>query len=141
MAANKLTARKRYILLRDLAEGALTYDALAEKHGLSNKSSVAHYAKNYSDEIAAMRDNLEDEWAGIWVADKRKRIQEYQAIVEEVEEDLRVNGQDAALQRVRMTALKSIAEELGQLPSRVVIRQVGQKADYSLDGVDFDDVV
>jgi hypothetical protein len=141
MAANKLTARKRYILLRDLAEGALTYDAMAEKHGLSNKSSVAHYAKHYAEEIAAMRENLEDEWAGIWVADKKKRIQEYQAIVEEIEEDLRVNGQDTGLQRARMTALKSIAEELGQLPSRVVIRQVGQKADYSLDGVDFDDLV
>lgn len=141
MGDRKLFGRQRYALLRDIAEDTMTMDAMAEKYGLAGKSSVGVYKRKYADEIKELRDNAEDEWAGIWVADKRKRIEEYQSIVEEVEEDLRLNGQDAALQRVRMTALKSIAEELGQLPSRVVIRQVGQKADYSLDGVDFDDVV
>lgn len=129
-----IRGRKLYGLLRELAENELSQAKLAEKYGCS-QGRVSQLKTEYADEIADMADDLEDLYRGLWIARKEERIAGYIRLAEALEADMEENGLDSSLCRQYIACLKAVAEEMGQLPSRVVIRHEGPKADYTVEGV------
>lgn len=131
-------------LLRDLASNALTNGMLAARYGVS-PSAISDFRKRHQTEIAEIRRREDDHFWGLWAAEKRARVITYQAQVERFTDELdklldgkprtlmdpitseavEVNERDptalARMAKIVQTALRSIAEELGELPSRTII--------------------
>lgn len=130
---------RRHSMLRDLAEQKMSQNAIATKHGVTS-GAMSLFARTPSNMviIEEMRKNLEDKFAGIWIAQKEARILEYQQLVVDLEEALS-GGADAALVRAKMIALKSVAEEMGQLPNRVTMEST-TKSTIEVVGVNPEDV-
>lgn len=108
-------------LCHDLAAGEKTQVELAAEHGVTQPAIAMFKARNAA-RIAAVRERLDDEFAGLWIAQKRNRVAEYQSDVERINAKSQKDGAtmaDADMLRVKGTFLKAVAEELGQLPARV----------------------
>lgn len=133
---------RKHALLRDVAEAKLTQYEIAAKYGVSQPriSQMASHPTNAAI-IAEIRANLDDEFAGIWIAQKKNRINEYRQMAEDIDTALsEMAVPDATLLRVRQTALRNVAEELAQLPNRVTVQNVDKRVNYSFDGVDPEDL-
>jgi hypothetical protein len=159
---------QRLQMMRDLALGAETQKALGVKYGCT-QGAISLFRKRYADEIEAIRSNLQDEWAGLWAADKRARVAVYQDTIKTLDDqvELAIAGQLidskklrellgestdvvqplgdisdvlAKLLKARDRALHAIAEELGQLPSRVQVMIGGPKTTLTIEGVDVDKI-
>lgn len=131
----KLSHRRLYALLHELAENELTQRVLARKYGIS-QARVSQLGTQYADEVEDMRADLEDEYAGLWLAQKAERVKAYMRLAEMLEEDLQVSGLESSFINQLQKVYKNIAEEMGQLPARVIVTQTGPKADYTVGGVD-----
>lgn len=107
----------RYGLCKDLAVGEKTRTQLGKEHGVTQQA-VSKFAKANAARIADIRDHLDEEFAGIWLADKSKRIASYTADFE-----LSATGDRAGhfeQIRTRNDIRRHVAEELGQMPARGV---------------------
>lgn len=150
--------RTRVALIRYLAEGAT--HAMAAERFAASREGVRDFAHRHQADIEAMKNGLESEYTGLWVAEKRARVAEYQQDVEQSNRELellaegRLRGEDgedgegmvvsvsdelARLLRGKHRALRQAAEELGQLPSRIALT-VGDdvRVRHILEGVDVD---
>lgn len=107
----------RYGLCKDLAVGEKTRTSLAKEHGVSG-AAITKFAKANASRIADIRDHLDEEFAGIWLADKSKRIASYTADFEL--SAARENASYHEQVRVRNEIRRHVAEELGQMPARGV---------------------
>lgn len=153
-------------VMRMAAEGRPTRE-IAARFGAS-VGAVNEFKRDFKAEIAEIAADLENEFAGLWIADKRARLAEYQRNVavcdemmqreldkgpgEEIERTNRdgelecviIGATDpdvvAKMTKARDRALRQVAEELGQLPSRVRINVTGEKAEMHLDLADALDV-
>lgn len=112
----KLAGRHKLKTLRLLAEGISHKQVALEMD--CDPSAVTYFAARYKDDIEAKRANLDDEWAGLWIADKRQRVAVLAQIAEDMESELSTENYEGSTtegRRVVMAALKQAAEELGQL--------------------------
>ncbi len=137
----KLAGYRKMQVCRWLAERKYTQTQIAEMLDCT-PGAVANFAKRNADIINEIRENLEDEFAGMWIAQKRNRVAEYQAqadrlrlLIEQYDEP------DAALIRAHQAALKAVAEEMGQLPSRLTVVQTPKEFVYKVDAGEDVDVV
>ena len=122
-------------LVRELATGELTRSALARKYRVT-PAAITQFAKRHATEIQEIKKNLEDDYAGLWIAQKEQRINAYQ-------EDY-----DAALDskyghhhewiKARTQILRAVAEELGALPPRATIAVV--PVQHVIVGIDMDEL-
>lgn len=142
----------RIHLIRALAVGAKSQEELAQQHEVT-QGAISHFAKRHAEEIAHVAANLEDEYAGLWIADSKERLTRYMDDVEKIdaihtrhfewfEESNGLDEEamplpvplDAALLGAKQRALKAAAEERGQLaPTRF---DVAQTVRYEVAGVD-----
>lgn len=76
-------AAVRIPLIRDLAEGILQVEAAAKYE--VGQPAIAHFVRRHSAEIEHVRANLEDVYAGIWIAEKAERLKRYAADVEAID--------------------------------------------------------
>lgn len=149
-------------VIRDIALSGMTQAALAEKYGVS-QPAISAFAARHAERIAEVRANAEDEFAGILIAQKRRRLAAYEELYElalqpqpkispsgkivrevvrdeETGEDVEVvvteiNVRDAALM------LKSSAEEMGQLPTRLQIQgDMQTTTTYRVESVNVEDL-
>lgn len=125
-------------LIRALAKGEKPA-ALARLHGVSTQA-VTQFRDRHADRIAIQRANLDDVFASIEFADKGARIAELSKDAADIaamlaDPDLRATVGYAETARVKQSALRAIAEELGQLPSRMQV-QVGGQLDVNVGGID-----
>lgn len=124
-----------HALCRDLATGDKTRAQLAREHGVT-RQAMTKFAQRHADRIAEIRAHLDDEFAGIWIANKEKRI-----AAAERDYELSAGSEYAGHWehvRTRSMIRKEIAEELGQLPPRtntVVIAAV-----HNVVGIDLEDL-
>lgn len=128
-------------LIRELAIGTLTQDELADKYEVT-QPAISLFNKRNAEAIAQVKANLDDEFAGMWIAQKQNRVKVYQDDVERIAEQQETGVPQPlliGLLRLKQAALKSVAEELGQLPGRVHISVQGD-AKYSVEGVDVKDI-
>lgn len=127
--------RKRR-LIHELAVGARKQEDLAEEYDCT-RQAIAAFAKRYAEEIAAVKANIDEEFSGMWIADKKERVAEYQQDVEDINKYLdSADGPDGELMRIKHGALRAVSEELGQLPARVHVSVQADKLNYTVAGVD-----
>ena len=104
---------QRYQLARELAlPDHPTNVALARKYGVSNQA-ISAFRRDNRDLIEHIAANMEDPFAGLWIADKANRVGLYERAAEEAA----VSGDRASLVQIQ----KAVAEELGQLPPRLTL--------------------
>lgn len=124
----------KHRLIRDFALGEKTGAELAAQYGVS-QTSISAFKKRHAFEIEEVRNNLADEYAGVWVAQKLARIQEYQQAAEKM-----ALGNSPRNAEVLVTILKAVAEELGQLPARTQVNISNENVTYEIVGVSVDDI-
>ncbi len=124
----------KHRLIRELALGEKPGSMLAQQYGVS-QTSLSAFKKRHSLEIEEVRNNLADEFAGVWVARKLERIREYQNAAEKMAE-----GTSPRNAEVLVNILKAVAEELGQLPARTNVSVTNETVVYEIVGVDPDDI-
>ena len=129
--APKLKPWDRRALCRDLATAEQTRAALAVKYGIS-RSAVSHFAKANKAEIDAIKADLTNVYAGLWIADQVRRLAAYQADLELSEDG--DYGSHYEQIRTRTAILKAVAEETGQLPARTTVTIIPVSHVY--EGVD-----
>lgn len=109
---------ERRQLCRELATGE-TQAALGRKYGVT-RGAISAFAKRHASEIDAIKADLDNEFAGLWVAQKAARIAAMQADLE-----MSLENEEYAAHyeqvRTRTQIHRAIAEELGQLPPRATI--------------------
>lgn len=126
----KLRGWVKYSLVDDLVEGIKTYEALAIKYDVSPQR-IGQFKKQNEELIDERRKNAADEFAGMWIAKKKNRVAAYEADVDRIDE-LELDPQWT---RIKHAALKSVAEELGQLKTYI---DAETRVNYTVDGVDMD---
>lgn len=124
----------RHRLIRDMALGEKTGGQLADQYGVS-RNSITKFKQRYGLEIEEVRNNLADEYAGVWVAQKMARIQEYQVAAEKM-----ADGASPRNAEVLVTILKAVAEELGQLPARTQVNVSQEQVVFQVVGINPEDL-
>ena len=128
---------KKLQLLRELAIGEKTQRQLAAEYEVT-QGSIWQFRKKHAEEINAIRQNMDDEFAGIWLANKVNRIVEYVTDIEEINS---LEVLDATLLARKQAALKAIAEERGQLQQRIQVdADVKAKVTYEVVGTDVENL-
>jgi predicted transcriptional regulator len=122
-------------LVRDLAAGEVRRAQLARQLGVS-ASAVTQFAQKHEREIEAIKARLQDEFAGLWIADKAERIASYQADLEmSLDSDRPTHFEQI---RTRTQIKQAVAEELGQLPPRTQV--VVQAITHIIENVNLEDL-
>lgn len=124
----------KHRLIRDFALGEKSGQELAAIYGVS-ATSISMFKKRHSLEIEEVRNNLADEYAGVWVARKLDRIRQYQEAAEKM-----ASGASPRNQEVLVSILKAVAEELGQLPARTQVNVSQENVTYEIVGISVDDI-
>lgn len=124
----------KHRLVRDMAIGEKSQRTLAAQYGVS-QTSISSFKRRHLMEIEEVRNNMADEYAGLWVAKKMERIAEYQQAAEKM-----ANGSSPRNQEVLVSILKAVAEELGQLPTRTAVQVSNETTVYQVVGVSVDDI-
>lgn len=124
--------------MRSLAEGTTTQAALAKKYGVT-PMAITQFKHRHANQIEEIRQNLEDEMAGLWIAKKFNRIAEYQEDLEDINENPeRYNSPE--FRRIKTNVLKAVAEELGQLPAKMTRQELAEVVRYVVNGVNPEDL-
>lgn len=154
----KLGGLIRRKLVREIALGELNYAALAEKYEV-NPSAISYFAKRHADEIKAVREKADDEFAGLLITQKGFRLGALQDLLERALTEVpkvapsgRVvyvtdpeTGQETMVKEIAgelaAKVLKQAAEEMGQLPTRLQLSgRMEVATTYAVDGVAPDDL-
>jgi len=111
----KLLPHQKLEIKRLLAEGTMSRSDIARRYGVT-PSNITQFADRYKAEILDIKEHLTDEWAGLWIADKQKRLSAYMDEFDRLNESKYADHHEWS--KARQQALRSVAEELGDLPPR-----------------------
>jgi hypothetical protein len=125
--------RARMALMRDLAMGEWSHDAIAKSVGV-HPEFIRDFAETYAEDIAEVRSALQGQVAvesgGLWISKRVNRIAELQGdyedidlVVEEMRKNWRAQNEDdknmvigsrrhQALLRAKLSILKAVSDEL-----------------------------
>jgi hypothetical protein len=112
---------RKLALMRELADPQRTQLDMAREYGVV-PSVITDFKQKNAGAIAKIKANVDDKYAGLWVADKLNRIATYEADIEAIEAKAQRDGAtmaEADMLRVKGSFLRAVAEELGQLPAKV----------------------
>lgn len=118
-------------LIHELARMEKNQIQLAAEYGVV-QSSISEFSTRHRPEIDAVKQDIENEFAGLWIVEKVNRLAEAQADVEAISEALG-STTDEKLLRVKLAIMRQVAEEMGQLKTNV---EVGGKVSYVIEGID-----
>ncbi len=102
---------------------AVSVKALAERYGVT-PVTLHQFGKRHADEIEQVRNailaGLDNMTVGLWIADKANRIAEYQEDIERINDvlDKGLTNDGTSFLKIKHGAMKAVAEELAQLPTR-----------------------
>ena len=132
-----------WAVTRDLAEGK-SQSSIGRMYGVS-QVTISNFARDHAEQVQEVRQQLDDAMAGLWIADKKKRVAVYQNIAEEMlDEDTagvalgKVTKVEA--RRAAMTATRAVADELGDIPQRIKVEGGGEPVRHVIEGVDVEDL-
>lgn len=120
----------KHRLIRDLALDTATQKELSARYGVS-QNAIGEFKRRHFFDIEEVRNNLADEYAGVWVAQKMERLRMYQDAAEKM-----AAGSSPRDAEVLVGILKAVAEELGQLPTRTQVQVNQQSVTYQVVGID-----
>jgi hypothetical protein len=131
----------RVKLIRDLAKGEHRDAELGRRYGV-DRSAILLFKRRHSARIDEVRRNMDDLFAGIELADKvarvallNDRVLEAAELLSDADSSLKAGVARAEMERIIQSGARAIAEELGQLPSRMQV-QVGGSLDVQVNGID-----
>lgn len=119
-------------LIRELAEGIKPNVQLATEYGVT-AASISSFKGRHATEIAEQQADFENEFADLWIAQKRLRLAVLQDDIEET-----ADSYEPEVIKIRHAALLQAAKELGQLPSSAGVTVNTPTATFSINGVDLD---
>lgn len=132
-------------LCRELAVGELSEADLARKYDVS-REAVRQFKNRHADQIADIKANLADKFAGIAMADPVKaagvlsqRVFEMVDLLANPDTAARSGVQRAEMERVIASDIRTAIEIAGQLPSRMNV-SVSGSLDLQINGVALDDL-
>lgn len=125
-----ITGHRKLKLLRLLAAGEHSYEELGRMFD-SSPNTITQFKYVHKEEIKEIQQNLDDEFAGLWIVKKHNRVAEYASQVERIGD-----SDDPKLIARAQTALRSVAEELGDLPSRTTVSVDPLTVNYKVEGTD-----
>jgi len=133
----RLPAWRKLDLLHDLALGELTQEALGEKYD-RHRSWVSEFANKPENKeaIQRIRSAGMDRLAGLWAADKGKRVSQLQEYAERLTLGLDEDKPDPNAVRTAAGVLRNVAEELGQITQKIE----GSHTVYQVEGVPSSDM-
>lgn len=123
-------------LIRDLATKLESIQGLARKYGITPEGVRQFRTRNQA-RIDKVAEDLDNEWAGIWVADKKNRVIALQSQIESLLEQLENEENSDKARRELRNTIRAVAEELGQLTQKVESTG-GYK--ISINGVDMENL-
>lgn len=126
---------RKVFVIRELAKEEKTRAEISREFGVTAQAVTA-FATAHAAEIASVKADIASEWAGLWVADKAKRLAEYQSDIEKITEDL-ADTTDDKLLRVKVAIMRQVAEETGQLKNQI---EVGGTISYVVRGINPEDL-
>jgi len=157
----KLGGLKRNGLIRALALEDVTQAALAERYGVT-EGAITQFKHREAEAIQALRDEAENEFAGILIAQKANRLRALEELFEVARTPtpkVAPNGkivreyvtnedglaEEVVVQEVDVRAaagvLKQAAEEMGQLVARTQVSgDMNTTTTYRIEGVSPDDL-
>lgn len=154
----KLGGLNHRLVVRLLAAGELSQQAIADRMGVT-QGAVSQFKDRYAEEIRAVAEKMDDEFAGIAIADKVARLGMYQEIAERALTPtpkitnkgtvaVHVNPDTGELETIyefdgRLAAQvgKQAAEEMGQLVQRSQVSgDLNITTTYKIAGVDPSDL-
>jgi len=150
---NKLTGLVHRKLVRELALGEENQTQLAEKYDV-DPSAISRFAKRNAEEIAAVRADADNEFAGLLIVQKAYRLGTLEQLLREamrpttkvapsgrVAYDENGNAIKEIQGDLASKLLKQAAEEMGQLPNRVTLDgRVDVHTSYTVVGVEPEDL-
>lgn len=143
-------------LIGEIAHGEASERTLAADYGVA-PSAINAFKKRWAAEIERRRRDLAGALDDLWISRKHDRVAAYQQDVAAIDQELgieldkqrtsivdpdsgqtiEIGGPDARvierLTRAKHRALRSVAEELGQLPNRITLVQES-RAPHVLEG-------
>ena len=122
----------KHKLIREIAEGKKTNVTLAVEYG-TTPTSISNFKRRHATLVEQAKQDLADKFADLWIADKRNRLAELQADVDNMGDD-----PDPDLLKIKHAAMKQAAEELGQLPSRMGVSVQAATVSFQIEGVDLE---
>lgn len=150
----KLGGLRKREIVRLLAADEITRSEIARRYDVS-PAAITQFAQRNEDEIAAVKAEMDNEFAGILIANKANRLSVYQELLEEAvtpTPKISVKGDTVSVLdpetgervtvmeidvRAAATVLKQAAEEMGQLPTRLqVAGGIDVATTYRIEGVD-----
>jgi hypothetical protein len=111
-----LSGRNKLYVIRALATGDPKQSVLAEMFGVG-RNAITNFKDRNRRAIDEVRQAIDDEFAGLWVARKEARLAELEWMID-ILADAIEEMPDVDMIRVRASLLKNVSEELGQLPPR-----------------------
>lgn len=120
-------------LIHELAREEKTQAQLAREYGC-DRSSITLFKQRHEQRILEVAADIENEFAGLWVAQKVSRLDEMQNIYDGIDSG---ELEDLDSVKTRIDILRKVAEELGQIPNRSTVRVEGG-VKIELVGVDPD---
>lgn len=103
---------RRRKLQRELARGEKTMRELAREYGVDHKA-ITKFRDRHEAVIEDMRQAIDDEFAGLWIAQKSERLAEMIELYDD--------GTSPRDRETKLSVLRHAAEELGQIPNRTTI--------------------
>jgi hypothetical protein len=119
---------------RELAAGDVSQAAIARKWGIA-RQTLNDFAHRHAERIADIRAHLDDDYAGLWIANKEARIAAYMDEFERLEHGR--NSEHHEWSKARQAALRAVADELGAIPNRSSVQVTGIVT-HRLIGVDIE---
>jgi hypothetical protein len=104
-------------------------------------TTVDEVERRYSRAIEQLRIHMQAQFGHLWIAQQEARLHMYQQDIDDINDDLRASAdseEKARLMRVKHTALRQAAEELGQLPGRIAVHVESAQVTYRLEGIDIE---
>lgn len=132
---SRLMGRHYRYVIRSIASGVQNREIA--KHCNVQPHAITMFKKRHAREIDEMRDRLDEEFAGLWIADKEKRLGELQELID-ILDTAYAQFPDAEYARAKATLLKQASEELGQLPPRQQV--VSAHVNHTIEGFTSDDL-
>lgn len=126
-------------LIHELARMEKTQVQLAQEYGVV-QSSISEFGTRHRAEIEAVKLDIENEFAGLWVAKKVNRLAELESDIERIIQTNAgdtVRMADAEILRTKAALLKQVADELGQIPNKSHVKIESETVvRYLMTGVD-----
>lgn len=119
-------------LIRELAEGIKPNVQLATEYGVT-AGSISSFKSRHATAIAEQRAEFENEFADLWIAQKRLRLAMLQ---DDIEESFDSDEFEAV--KIRHAALFQAAKELGQIPSTSGVQVQMPTVTFKIEGVDLE---